>query len=161
MPSRFDIVRAKCLSRFSLLLIWWQTKRIREITETVLRPPSWYLWYCWMFKNSSYPSLWCPAGFITFFQRVLIPILACFLIDKKNIQLFDYFSYDKTPTYRNPATLQQLLDHLSSPIYTDTQSSLSRQSIHSFAAVVAAVAASEEDQKNVRLFWRGFVVLTA
>ncbi|KAF8382666.1 cand-1 [Pristionchus pacificus] len=56
-------------------------------------------------------------------------------------------TFVRTPVPGKP-TFEQLLDHLSSPIYTDTQSSLSRQSIHSFAAVVAAVAASEEDQKN-------------
>ncbi|GMS77933.1 hypothetical protein PENTCL1PPCAC_108, partial [Pristionchus entomophagus] len=45
-------------------------------------------------------------------------------------------------------TFESLLDQLSSPVYADAQSALSRQSIHSYAAVVAAVAASEGDQKN-------------
>ncbi|GMS78542.1 hypothetical protein PENTCL1PPCAC_717, partial [Pristionchus entomophagus] len=45
-------------------------------------------------------------------------------------------------------TFESLLNKLSSPVYADAQSVLSRQSIHSYAALVAAVAASEDDQKN-------------
>ncbi|GMR57113.1 hypothetical protein PMAYCL1PPCAC_27308 [Pristionchus mayeri] len=56
-------------------------------------------------------------------------------------------TFVRSPVPGKPS-FESLLDQLSAPVYNDQHSTLSRQSIHSYAAVVAAVAASEGDQKN-------------
>ncbi|GMT08797.1 hypothetical protein PFISCL1PPCAC_94 [Pristionchus fissidentatus] len=94
----------------------------------------------------------CPARLSSSLPSVVLAITnlckSSILQGATHTALIDFIAtFVRAPIPGKPS-FESLLDQLSSPVYADTQSTLSRQSIHSFAAVVAAVAASDADRSN-------------